>query len=407
MKLIFLMYDYLPAFRPDVRALFGVALPKLGVHSDLLGQSASAVAQSQAEAWPGGVAFVHGSESKGFFGELIRPLHDLGLLRRLTPAHQIIQVRDKIRTGLLSLLIARVSGRRFVYWMSFPFADGFLVRYRQIRHSSGAFTRSVYWLRATVAQWMFYRVLVPRVDHLFVQSDAMLESMVSKGGRRQCMTAVPMGVDVEMFSQVQPPLAIPKPLEQRRVLAYLGTLGQSRQSDFLLAVLKLVREQEPSVLLLLAGDGASADEQDWMRAQIRQENLEAHVFLTGWKTQAEILSLMKCAEIGLSPIPRGELFDVSSPTKAVEYLALGIPCVCNDIPDQKYVIEASGGGVCVPMEAHLFADACLQLLREPEAAAAAGARGRAWVKDNRSYDAIAANVAAVYRRLLADKQTAN
>lgn len=405
MKLIFLMYDHLPAFRPDVRALFGGALPKLGVHSDLLGQAAVGVSRREAEAWPAGVVFLHGRERKGFFGELIRPFHDLGLLGRLRPAHQIIQVRDKIRTGLLSLLIARVSGRKFVYWMSFPFADGFVVRYRQIRHGSGIFSRSVYWLRATVAQWMFYRVLVPRVDHLFVQSDAMLESMVPKGGQRARMTAVPMGVDVEMFSQIHAPLEMPRPFAERRVLAYLGTLGQSRQSEFLLAVLKLIREQDPTVLLLLAGDGASEDERAWIRAKIHQENLESQVFLTGWKTQAEILSLVKCAEIGLSPIPRSELFDVSSPTKAVEYLALGIPCVGNDIPDQKYVIEASGGGVCVPMEARLFADACLQLLRAPEAAAAAGARGQAWVKDNRSYDAIAANVAVVYHRLLADQES--
>ena len=406
MRILFLLYDTLPAFRPDVAVLFGKELPKHGIGSDLLGQLASEDERSRAMVWPAGQVFAHGVSKQGLPYQLIRPFLDLAMVRRLSPRHEVIQVRDKIRSGLLGLLLARLTGRQFTYWMSFPFAEGFKLRYQQLGLSRGRWIAVFNGLRACFADRIYYSVLAPRVDHLFVQSDAMLEFMVSKGVKRQCMTSVPMGVDVEMFSQIQAPLAIPKPLVQRRVIAYLGTLGKSRQSDFLLAVLKLVREQEPSVLLLMAGDGASADEQAWIRSQIQQENLEAHVCLTGWQTQAEILSLIKCAEIGLSPIPRSELFDVSSPTKAVEYLALGIPCVGNDIPDQKYVIEASGGGVCVPMEARLFADACLQLLREPDAAAAAGARGRAWVKDHRSYEAIAASVAAVYRGLLADKKSA-
>ncbi|MCV2365068.1 glycosyltransferase [Paucibacter sp. DJ1R-11] len=400
------MYDYLPAFRPDVTVLFGKELPKLGIESDLLGQLASGCSAAEAQAWSGGHVYLHGCERKGILGYLLRPFSDLALLWKIQSEHRLIQVRDKVRTGFIAWIMARLSGRKMVYWMSFPFVEGFRLRHREIGRSHGMLVWLVNGIRAAFARHVYYDFLAGRVDHLFVQSDAMLEFMAGKGVARECMTSVPMGVDVEVFSQVQAPLAIPKPLVQRRVIAYLGTLGKSRQSDFLLAVLKLVREQEPSVLLLMAGDGASADEQAWIRSQIQQENLEAHVCLTGWQTQAEILSLIKCAEIGLSPIPRNELFDVSSPTKAVEYLALGIPCVGNDIPDQKYVIEASGGGVCVPMEARLFADACLQLLREPDAAAAAGARGRAWVKDHRSYEAIAASVAAVYRGLLADKKSA-
>jgi glycosyltransferase involved in cell wall biosynthesis len=107
------------------------------------------------------------------------------------------------------------------------------------------------------------------------------------------------------------------------------------------------------------------------------------------------------AEVGLSPIPRGTLFDVSSPTKLVEYLALGIPGVANDIPDQQRVIEESGAGLCVPMEVDAFAEATLRLLREPGLAAHCAERGPPWVRKHRTYDILARAVAHSYRRMLA------
>jgi glycosyltransferase involved in cell wall biosynthesis len=112
------------------------------------------------------------------------------------------------------------------------------------------------------------------------------------------------------------------------------------------------------------------------------------------------LALLRHADVGLSPIPRGTLFDVSSPTKAAEYLALGLPCVGNDIPDQQLVLEQSGAGLCVPMEAQPFAAACLSVLQQPDLAAKLRANGPPWVAAHRSYQVLAHSVAAVYHRLV-------
>jgi glycosyltransferase involved in cell wall biosynthesis len=91
---------------------------------------------------------------------------------------------------------------------------------------------------------------------------------------------------------------------------------------------------------------------------------------------------------------------VSSPTKLVEYLALGIPSVANDIPDQKLVIEQSGAGLCVPMEAGAFAAATLQLLNDPELARQFAMRGPTYVKTHRTYDILGRNVAETYKKIL-------
>ena len=399
MRLLFLMYDHLPAFRPDVTVLFGKELKRLGVGVDLLGQVAATQSLAAARSWPAGEVFVHGRQRDGLLGQMLRPLHDLALLRRLKQEHRVIQVRDKIRSGLLALWIARLTGRKMSYWMSFPFVEGFKVRAEQVGASQGQGKQFFYRLRAAIAGHIYYHWLAPRVDHLFVQSEAMLDFMASKGVARSKMTAVPMGVDLELFAQGQDFLPRPPQLKGRKVLAYLGSLGQSRHSHFLLEVLQQVRLQEPHAFLLLVGDGPSADEQLWVRQMIADCGMAEHVWLTGWLPQPEGLALLRHADIGLSPIPRGELFDVSSPTKAVEYLALGLPCVGNDIPDQKLVLEESGAGLCVPMEAKAFADACLRIFNEPGFAESLSAKGLPWVSAHRSYTVLAEVVAKVYRRL--------
>lgn len=403
-KLLFLMRDYLMPFRPDVSVLFGKELHRLGIASDLLGQR-SRSQQSEADWAPGRVIF-SGVERAGLVGDFSRPFHDLKMVALLDRSYDVLQVRDKIRSGALGWLLARLRGKAFVYWMSFPIVEGLAARHRQLGAAQGSLVQFLNYLRARLAKLVFYRLVAPRADHLFVQSEAMLEFMAAKGVARHKMTPVPMGVDTELFAALTPLEARPERLAGKRVLAYLGALGQSRQSDFLLRVLQQVREQQPDVMLLLIGEGASADEQRWIREQIAALGLQDHVWLTGWMPQREALRLLACADVGLSPVPRGELFDVSSPTKAVEYLALGLPCVGNDIPDQRLVLERSGAGLCVSMDEQAFAAASLRILDDPAFASALRARGPAWAADNRSYKVLARKVAQVYFELLGKKDEA-
>jgi glycosyltransferase involved in cell wall biosynthesis len=207
-----------------------------------------------------------------------------------------------------------------------------------------------------------------------------------------------MGVDLALAASVRP--AQDARLDGRRVVVYVGSVARARASLFLLELAEALLSSRPDVLLVIAGDAPSPAEATWFRAELARRALGDKLVFTGWLPHDKALGYVARAEVGLAPIPRGVLFDVSSPTKLVEYLALGVPAVASDIPDLRLVIEQSGAGVCVPMTVPAFCAAIVRLLDDPDRRAR-GARGRAWVAAHRSYDVIGRNVAQRYRSLLA------
>jgi glycosyltransferase involved in cell wall biosynthesis len=401
-SIAFIVRDSLPPIRADVLTLFGTEMPRYGVATSLVGQGGTA----ENAPWPAGGMHIVGSLSSRF-ASICSPMWDLlGLLRSLRGGARpdCIQVRDKIASGVLGRVVAGMLRVPFIYWMSFPIVEGFEVRRDEIGARRGLAAR-LKWtghaLRAWASRIAIYRFVLPGARHMFVQSDAMADWLAAKGFDRARMTAVPMGVDAALFDRAQVEPVSDARLDGRRVVLYLGRIARARRSEFLLDVVAILRETMPDVLLVIAGDAPSDDEMAWMRREIGARGLDHHVLLTGWLPQRTALGYAVRAEVGLSPIPRGTLYDVSSPTKLVEYLALGIPSVANDIPDQQLVVEESGAGLCVPMEAAAFADATLGLLNNRALAEAFAMRGPAYVKSHRTYDILGRNVANVYRSILA------
>jgi glycosyltransferase involved in cell wall biosynthesis len=336
------------------------------------------------------------------FAAVMSPLWDLrGLLRaRRRRRPDCIQVRDKIASGLLGRIAAAVLRVPFIYWMSFPIVEGFEVRRDEIGSRGKGLKWLAHALRAWASRFVIYRLVLPGAHHIFVQSEAMAGWLAARGFERTRMTAVPMGVDATLFDRSKVAPVVDARLDGRRVILYLGRIAQARRSDFLLDVADVLKKDVPDLLLVIAGDAASNDEMDWMRSEIWRRGVQEHVLLTGWLPQCTALGYAVRAEVGLSPIPRGTLFDVSSPTKLVEYLALGIPSVANDIPDQQQVIDESGAGLCAPMEAAPFAAAVRRLLDDRALAAELAKRGPAYVRSHRTYAILGRIVAETYTKIL-------
>lgn len=399
MHLLYLTAEQWPTFRPDVLALFGKYLPREGITCDLVTERDLASSEKPDVPWGAGRAILCRVPHNRAGQYLAKVWHNLRTLAGIKAgAYDAIQVRDMSITALAALVVARLRGIPFYYWLSYPHSEGQIDRARTRGPRAGV----RYWfplVQGAFGKWLLYRVVLPRADHVFVQSRQMQRDVAREGIPEQQMTPVPMGVDLETASPESIVPANDPRLHNKRVVAYLGTLDPLRRIEVLLEMLALIVPSLPDVRLLLVGDTEDAAHRAWLRAEAERLGIAEYVIWTGWLPAIQGWSYMRTAAIGVSPFPRGYLLDMASPTKAVEYMALGLPVVANDSPDQAHVIEESGAGICVPLEPAAFAEAVVTLLESPEARERMGRRGRQYVAGKRGYDSLSRSVAAVYRRL--------
>jgi len=242
--------------------------------------------------------------------------------------------------------------------------------------------------------------VLPRADHVFVQSDRMREDLERKGIARQKLTPVVMGVDLEVSVPERIAPADDARLRGKRVLVYLGTMARGRRIEILFDMLRLVRQQFPDVLLLMVGEAEDELQEKWLRKRADEAGVADATLWTGWLPNQEAWRYVRAAEVGLAPYPRGPLLDSGSPTKVLEYLALGIPVVANDNPDQERVLREGGGGLCVPHTARDFAQAVNRLLVDEPLRRAMASSGQSYVRASRGYQTLAKLVADKYAELL-------
>lgn len=397
LKILQFVPETLPTFRADVSVLFGKYLPRHRVLCHVVGKASHEAPDLQGFQSVRRPAY-RGNRVRRELAYLWLSIKTLLYVKR--GECDAIQVRDMVPLGWLAMLIARYKGIPFYYWVSYLMSEGRIERAQdQLRHGAGLRSRLVLW-KGQLEQALLYKVLLPRADHVFVQSDAMLAVLQAKGVPAQRMTAVPMGVDMELLGKSQPQPHRPEGWETVPVIAYLGTLDKARQLERVIDALLIVRASLPTACLLLIGNSPTPRDEVQLIEYARQAGVEAAVRITGWLPSAQAWQLLVAADAAVSYIPRGPLYDVSSPTKLLEYLALGMPAVGNDIPDQAHVLQMSDAGWLTASNPASMAQALNEILSDPVAARKRAASGPAYIETHRSYRELAAVLALRYHTLL-------
>jgi len=391
--------DGFPTYRADVAVLFGKYLPVLGIRTHLVAQLAPGIEADKAPGWPGGTLELlprYESRMRSHLAAFVGTTRSL--LRLPKGRFDAIQIRDQVFVAIPGLFVARRLGVPFFYWMSFPLSEAAQRTAADLGLKVGLIRFLVLWTRGRLGAWLLYHVILPRSDFIFVQSDRMREDVARMGIDPAKMMPVPMGIDPERFARAATVPVDRSRLAGRRVIAYLGTCDRMRRIDFLFEVLARVRARVPDAMLLIVGDAPEDEDKRWLRQRAVDIGVADDVLITGWVAPEEGQAWMANAEVAVSIFAPDPLLDSCSPTKLVEYLAMGKAVVANDQPDQSVVVNESQAGLCVPFEVEPFASAVERLLADPREASRMAARGPDYVRRQRSYPILAEQVAAAYRR---------
>jgi glycosyltransferase involved in cell wall biosynthesis len=394
LRLLVVSSDTYPPFRVDVAVLFAQELAGRGHHIDWILQSEAPCPRAYEAQWGGGRVWVGATDTgQSLFHRIKKHLlgvaNDFRIFSRLrTGNYQALEVKDKFLAGIFAVIACRLYRTRFIYWLSYPYPEHYLSGSRD----GTARYPLLYILRGSFFKWLLYRLLLPAADHVFVQSEQMRQDIVAQGIAADKMTAIPMGIDASLAGAAdlskqrsRMPPGIP-------CLLYLGTLDKVRRMDFLIRVFALVLESVPAARLYIVGGGVHPSEEKILEDEAARLGVSASVVFVGRLAQAEALRYVQEADVCASPFYPTPILRSASPTKLVEYMAMGKAVVANDQPEQKRVIEASGGGYCVPYEEHAFAGAVVKLMQDPAGAELMGRRGRSFVLEHRSYAVIADQV---------------
>lgn len=401
-RLLYVVGGRRAAPRVDVAVLFGEHLGLSLFDIDWIIFDPKPATSWRKEAWNGATAYWIGRSSRhGLSRAIHEKLIEFGADIRtfwiaLRGDYELIQVRDKFVSAILCLIAAKLKGKPYTYWLSYPFPESRVLDAKEGR----ARIPAISWFAGKLSGWLLYKIIMPNANHIFVQSEQMRRDIAEKGIPLSKMTSVPMGVDESL-------LDLPKQEIDADTVLYLGTLVRVRRLEMLLEAMTEVIKVRPHARMIFVGEGDSPQDRIFLENRARQLGIENSVEFTGQMPMREALERVSRAAVCVSPFYPTFVLRSTSPTKLIEYMAQGKPIVANDHPEQQEILKSSGAGLCVPWSIDTFSEAILSLLNDPIAAAEMGEKGPAWVAANRTYKRIADQIYSHYSDIFSTQTNAN
>ena len=168
-------------------------------------------------------------------------------------------------------------------------------------------------MRAAIFGWLLYRVILPRCDHVFVQSQRMKDDLSDMGADPAKMTPVPMGIDPGIFLSRKQPVIPQAGNSGPLVLGYLGTLGAQRKLDILIDTLSLLCDGGLDARLMLVGGSDNPEDRINLERRAFELGVSNRLEITGMVPRGQALELMQNVDVALSPFYPTMILQSTSP----------------------------------------------------------------------------------------------
>lgn len=224
----------------------------------------------------------------------------------------------------------------------------------------------------SLLEWLAYRC----ADACVGLSPGIVEGIRRRSPRGQRIELIPNGCDLDLFSpRARGPLKLPGLRLGDFVAGFTGTHGVANGLDSVLdAAAELKRRGRHDIKLALIGDGGQKDR---LIARAQREGLDNCLFFPVMR-KADLARITASLDCGLQILANVPAFYFgTSPNKFFDYIASGIPVLCNYPGWLAKMLSEHRCGVTVPPEdPAAFATALCELADHPARRAEMGRCGR-------------------------------
>lgn len=201
------------------------------------------------------------------------------------------------------------------------------------------------------------------------------------------LIVIPNFVDTELYRPLPRDNAFAREhgLLNDFVVLYGGNIGLSQDWESLLFAAEQLADLP--ILFVIAGDGV---QREWLQTEIHKRQL-TNVRLLGYQPRELMPEINASCDVATIPMHAMSTTD-TFPSKIYTIMACAKPCIvtADDDSELAWIIRQSGSGAWVPPDdAQAYTDAIRHAFLTRQSLAAEGARGRAFVEQEYSKEAVA------------------
>ncbi|HEU4451560.1 MAG TPA: glycosyltransferase family 4 protein [Longimicrobium sp.] len=256
---------------------------------------------------------------------------------------------------------------------------------------------------ATRALFALERALLRQAAHTVVVTESFRERVIEKGVPAEEIDVISNGVDTAFYrpdSGEEPPLDALRRRDGDFVVGYLGNFGAGQALAQVVEAAARMRQSAPEIRFVMAGDGPERAAVEARREELGAGNVSIHPPITKESTRAFYNACDVCL-VPLAPFP---ILQETVPSKIFEVMACERPVLASLGGEGARIVERSGGGVVTPPGDPEALAAALLRLRDAgaDSRAGMGRRGRAFVGEHYSREALAARYLEILHRVAGD-----
>ena len=185
-------------------------------------------------------------------------------------------------------------------------------------------------------------------------------------------------------------------------IVYAGNVNKKRGLDKLIHSMKILKDHDLPVKLLIVGNVSDTKEFNlWMDQYLKKNNMIENFKITGWVPHDEVVEHIRMSSGGIilfQPTYYNNI--IGLPNKLFEYMACKVPVIASNFPEISSVIKETKSGLLVdPTDISEIANAIKWLFENPEEGKKMGISGRCAVEETYNWEHMEKRLLKLYEEL--------